>query len=150
MRRSERGNWFRGNWILMTLLAIALGIFGTFTFMGESASTAAQRFLVALATADSNTLADMSYFNPPKPRDEVKKEWEKSLEVGKFYRFVWVIKAQSSPVPGRASVQLMFTKDADKGNAYEENFSLDMLKDEGKWKVDVRGLSREMFPAMPR
>lgn len=140
----------RGNWILISLVSITLVIVGLVAFSGESATAASDRFLVALAKGDAETLTDMSYFTPERPREEVLKEWKKTLDIARYYRFAWMTKSSSSPGPGRAAVKLEFTRDATQGSAYSEGFSIDLVQVKGKWLVDVRSLSREMYPALPR
>lgn len=140
----------RVNWIVVTLLAIVLVLAALMVFSGESATSAAARFMTALSKGDVDGLADMSYFNPPRDRESVKKAWNRTLEIGKHYRFVWMIKSSKSPAPGRSSVTMEVTRDADKGTAYAENFSLDLIQQDGKWKVDTRSISRELYPALPR
>ena len=140
----------RGNWILVSLIAVVLGIVGLFVFSGESPLTASHKFLTALGKGDAETLTDMSYFEPARPRAEVLKDWKKTLESSKYYRFAWMLKSSTNPAPGRASVKMEFTRDFDQGSAYSENFSLDLIQQNGKWVVDVRSLSRELYPDLPR
>ena len=40
--------------------------------------------------------------------------------------------------------------DADHPGAYEELYELPMVKVGDDWKVDVRGISREFYPGLPR
>lgn len=140
----------RGNWIVISLVVVAAVIFSVFLFSGESPSVASERFMEALAKGDAEALTDMSYFSPERPRDKVLSDWKKTLEISKYYRFAWITKSSSSPAPGRASVKMEFTRDADKGSAYSEGFSLDLVQKNGKWLVDVKSLSRELYPALPR
>lgn len=140
----------RVNWIVVSLVAIVVVLAALFVLSGEAATSAAARFMTALSRGDAKTLAQMSYFNPKREESEIQAAWEKTLSIGKHYRFVWMIKAGKSPAPGRSSVTMEVTRDADKGTAYAENFSLDMLQVDGKWKVDIRSISRELYPALPR
>ncbi|MBS1723778.1 MAG: hypothetical protein JSS66_12600 [Armatimonadetes bacterium] len=145
MRRAGRGNW-----ILISLICLVLAIIGIVALAGESPSNVGNRFMRALARADVDTLVDLSYFNPPLSKDEIRKEWTKTLDISKYYRFVYQIKGNVRPTPDRATVSMMVMRNVERGMAYEENFSLDMVQVDGKWKVDVRSISREMYPALPR
>ncbi len=49
-----------------------------------------------------------------------------------------------------AAVSLSVWRNYFSGISYDEKFELPMIKQEGKWLVDVRGINREMFPALPR
>src|SRR5438874_2701163 len=104
----------RGNWILLALIVVIVAIVALVGFSGESATFAGNRFMSALATADAETLTDMSYFNPPRPREQVLSDWKKTLDIGHYYRFIWNIKSSKSPAPGRSSVQMDLTRDAEK------------------------------------
>lgn len=145
MKRSGRVNW-----IVVSLVAIVVVLGALFVFSGEAATSAAARFMTALSRGDAKTLAQMSYFNPPREEGDVQRAWERTLNIGRHYRFVWMIKASKSPAPGRSSVTMEVTRDADKGTAYAENFSLDLIQVDGKWKVDIRSISRALYPALPR
>lgn len=132
------------------MVAAVFAIVALATLSGETSSVAARRFMRALSNGDAKTLTEMSYFEPDRQKEEVLKSWERTLEVGRFYRFTWNIKNSKSPASGRSTVSMDFTRDADNPNSYGETFSLDMIQKNGKWMVDVKALSRDMFPALPR
>ena len=145
MRRAGRVHWLilATGAALLALVVIAL-------LASESPEGAAQKFMVALAKRDAKTLADRSYFTPKRERATVVADWEKTLDRAEFFRFVWRFKGYNELPNDRATVSMEFVRDAGTKWAYEENFSLDMVKEDGRWKVDVLGMSREMFPALPR
>jgi hypothetical protein len=140
----------RVNWIVLAVLVLAALIVTLALFGGEAPTTAANRFLLALGKGDVKTLADMSYFSPERPRQQVEADWRKTLTYARHFVFAWRVKSDRRPTPDRAIVALSFVKDAHKSGSYEENFILDMVKVGGKWKVDVQAINREMFPALPR
>jgi hypothetical protein len=140
----------RVNWIILSVLVLtALIVFLAF-FGGEAPSTAANRFLLALGKGDVETLTEMSYFKPERPREQVEADWKKTLSYSRHFLFMWRVKSDRRPTPDRAIVALLFVKDARRSGSYEENFILDLVKVDGKWKVDVQSINREMFPALPR
>lgn len=140
----------RVNWIVVALLLIVAAIFGLILTAGESPTTATVVFMNALGKGDVKTLADRSYFNPERSRDDIIKDWTKSIELGKYYRFIWKVDSDTRPTPDRATVKMTVMRDVDKGNAYDEPFSLDLIRQNGKWLVDVRSISRQLYPALPR
>lgn len=140
----------RINWLLAATAAVVLGIVAVFMSGGESARGAADRFMVALAKADVKTLADMSFYRPERPREQVEAEWKQTLEYGKYYRFIWQQRTEDRLGGDRARVGLAVVRNAADENAYEENFNIDLVKVDGKWKVDVASISRDMYPGLPR
>ncbi len=130
-------------------------IFGL-SFLGlDSPTSAASRFMGALASGDYKTVAATSQA-AKKPgesiedaRKRLEEEWKFAIETaGKHYRFRYRLLGQI--VTGdKGAVNMQVWKNYS-ASAYEENFDLPMVKDEGKWKVAVRGMSRKWYPAVPR
>jgi hypothetical protein len=139
----------RAHWTVVATAAVAALVAALVASSRESPQTAADRFLTALAKADAETLADLSYFDPPRQRDAVLGAWKDTLRRAEYFRFMWRIQGTTMLPGDRATVVLEFVRDAGTRFAYEENFSLDMVQHEGKWKVDVKAISREMYPALP-
>jgi hypothetical protein len=133
------------------LLGVVLVIVATVMFFAaaEGPTSIASRFLTALGTADSKTLAELSYMGD-QPEAETKKQWDKTLELSRHFLFAWRILGDSTPTPDTAVVRVSFVKNAREKDAYEEPIELPLVKDKGKWKVDVRSISRELYPALPR
>lgn len=145
MRRAGRVHWLvlaTGAIILLLAVFVVLG--------SESPEASAQKFMVALAKQDAETLADRSYFKPKRDRKAVVEQWKKTLDRAEYFSFVWRFKGTTVLPNDRATVLMEFVRDAGSKWAYEENFSLDLVKEDGRWKVDVLGISREMYPALPR
>lgn len=145
MRRTGRAHWTVVALVGLAALAAVLLLVRT-----DSPQAAADRFLTALAKGDAKTLAEMSFFDPARDAARVEADWRKTLDRGEYFRFVWRQKATNLLPGDRATVAIQFVRDAGTRYAYEENFSLDLLRRDGRWKVDVLGLSREMYPALPR
>jgi hypothetical protein len=112
----------------------------------KSPMTAADEFMRALAKGDVDTLVAMSYTSQPK--DELREDWDFAVnKAGKYYQFMYKLKYMKQNDPNNAVVAMDLEK---RSVGYAENFQLSMVKDAGEWKVDVRSISRNMFPALPR
>lgn len=145
MRRAGRVHW------LVLATGVAVLVLAVLALLSaESPEGAAQKFMTALAKQDAQTLADRSYFRPARDKGQVIEAWKKTLNRAEYFRFVWRFKGSTVLPNDRATVNMEFVRDAGTRWAYEENFSLDMVKEGGRWKVDVLGMSREMYPALPR
>lgn len=136
----------------MLVAVIVLGGFiGAVLFMGrESMSSTCGRFLSALSSGDIDTLVATSYAGTKTP-EEMRKEWEFTInEAAPYYRFIYKIENSREQGSTGGSVAIRFWKNATSSGSYDEQFDIPMVKTDGGWKVDVRGISREMFPALPR
>jgi hypothetical protein len=137
---------------LMGLLSVfAFGvIIAVFFFGKESLTSVGARFMNALAKGDVDTLTKMTYSGNRSP-ENIRKEWEFAVHnAGKYYNFRWNIVAASQADANNGSVRLQVVRNADNPSSYEENFALPLVKVGDEWKVDVKGISREMYPALPR
>ncbi len=106
--------------------------------------------MTALSKGDVDTLTKMSLLGD-KTEPEMHKEWEFAVNTaGKHYRFFWRITSELVSDENSGSVRMQISRNIDSPSTYEEAFQLPMQKVNGEWKVDVRGISREMFPALPR
>lgn len=136
--------------LVLLLSLCALLALGTvlFFFKGESYTQAASRFMDALARADTANLAKLSYIDG---NDEatLKTKWDQTMKYSSHFKFTWSVKTSTETGADSAVVTLNFWRAPDLGG-YEEKFELPMLKKNGQWLVDVRGISRQMFPALPR
>lgn len=116
---------------------------------GESASSVSARFMGALAKGDYKTLAKLSYI-PDRSQQELEEKWKFTTEVGKHYLFLYRLGATLEQGPRTATTNLSVTRNAMTGGSFEENFPIPLTRQEGKWKVEVRGLSRKLYPSLPR
>ncbi|RYG34446.1 hypothetical protein EON81_15510 [bacterium] len=146
MRNRQAG---RVNFIAIGAVACLLMIIAVFALGKQSPTEVGVKFMSALATGDSATLTDLTYLGET-PKEEVRKEWDfATQEAGKYYRFVWKVTGYSQPSDQEASIRLQVIRNLESGG-YEENFQLPLIKQNDKWFVDVRAISREMYPALPR
>ena len=135
--------------LLIVIVCIAI-LSLVYVFSQESLNTVASRFMSALSTGDVNALTENSYVGT-ESKDEIHKQWDYAVnDVAKYYRFTWRITGSMQQSEDSGAVRLSVAKNADSPGAYEENFALPVIKVNGKWLVDVRNISRDMYPALPR
>lgn len=146
MRMKRSG---RTSIVIVVVVALIAAIVILFLMAGESPSGVAGRFLIALAKGDSKTLAELSHMDGLS-QPEIEQKWKDTKEVTKYWAFNYSIRDTKELDPTTATVALGWYKDATSPNTYEEKYELPMIKKDGKWKIDVRGISREMYPALPR
>jgi hypothetical protein len=127
---------------------LVIGFFFSTVFAPATPEAVASRFLDALARGDTKTLTETSFIPSVEPA-ELEKKWVATMEVGKYYRFIWRI--QRANINGdTASVVMGFTRDSDSNVSYEENLELPLEKVNGQWKVSVSEMDNKIFPALPR
>jgi hypothetical protein len=134
---------------LIILVVVAVAAVAIFLLAGESPSGVASKFLIALARKDAKEVAALSYMGPIDEAEKVKR-WQKTLEATKYWRFNYAITDTSQQDANNATVRMKWIKAADQGGAFEEKYELPMVKKDGNWKVDVRAISREMYPSLPQ
>ncbi len=140
-RRSGKIHWMYAVGLLGILVIVAF-----FFRMGETPSSAGTKFMDALARGDAKTLTELSYAEG-EPAESVQKKWEYTLAYpAKHYVFRWQTKADQ----GINAEQATYIVDLDRQAGYLEPFEIPMVKDQGRWKVDLYQLDRTMFPGLPR
>lgn len=145
MKRSGKVHWM----VLVGLVGI-LAIAFLLLFSKESASVAAQRFMMALAKGDVETLTKMSSM-PGRTEEDIRKQWEfATKEAGPYYRFVWQINRSNDSGPNTSAVVMDVLRNATDAQSYQEKYELPMIKENGVWKVEVSSISRGLYPALPR
>lgn len=145
MNRSGRASWVLIAGLVGVGLVIAILFLG-----GESPTAAAGKFMTALSKGDVRTLTDLSYLSGEN-KDQIERQWDYAVNVaGPYYRFKYSIRSERIVDSNDAAVSLSVWRNYFSGISYDEKFELPMIKQEGKWLVDVRGINREMFPALPR
>jgi hypothetical protein len=139
----------RGRVSLLTIFVIlGLLILVGIVVSSDRADTperAAREFMNALATNDAPKLAANSYMDTATP-DEVLAKWEATCKATKYYRFQWAIKAETTTSDTTGAVTIgMFPQ-----GGQDLDFRIPVVKQKGTWYVDVRSISREFFPFLPR
>jgi len=144
-RRAGRVNFLA---VLGILGILIIGVF--FVIGGESASSVASRFFTALARGDAKALANVSYMPGLAPA-EIEKKWEYTTQVvAPHYPFRWEVVNESRADETNAAVTIKMWKNFGDSGSYDERFGVPMVRQDGKWLVDVRGIPRKMFPGLPR
>jgi hypothetical protein len=128
-----------------------------FVFAKEGPENKAVKFMDALARHDVDKLVEYSYIGKTEPTEietrkkHLREEWDFAVNTaGKHYYFVWRATATVKASDTHASVTLQVNRTPLGGGGSEEKFELPMELEGGNWKVDVGGISSEMFPALPR
>jgi hypothetical protein len=125
-------------------------IVGLLFFSRESPSAAGTRFMIALQDHDVDTLTKMSKMDKTSEAD-IRKQWDFAVNTAeKYYQFAFKIEGSAQSSESTASVKVRMIHDSDHPGSYDELTELPMIKDNGEWKVDVRGLSREFYNCLPR
>ncbi len=137
---------------LLTILAIVavLMVVGLLSFSKESLDSVGNRFLQALYAGDVKTLTEMSYLDND-TEEEMRKKWDFSVNTaGKYYKFSYQITAARQLSDNTGQITMQYVKDATNPAAYPEKYELPLIKVGDKWKVDVKSMARDMYPALPR
>jgi hypothetical protein len=134
-------------------LAAAVGVIIVIFIMmfgQESLTSVGARFMSALAKGDVETLTKMSVLGNTS-QDQLQKEWDFAVHTaGRHYAFKWRITSSMQQTPTAGAVMMQISRNAASPGTYDEGFQLPLQKVNGVWKVDVRGISREMYPDLPR
>ncbi len=135
---------------LLLGVVVAIVALVVILFLGQKGpAETGSRFMDALARGDVDGLVATSYA-PGKSQDELRKDWEFATKsVAKHYMFYWKVTSSSQTNDTDAVVRLAVQKNYGPGS-YDENYGLPLHKVEGDWRVDATGISREMYPALPR
>lgn len=145
MRRAGRAHLIVILGLVGAVAAVALFLSGD-----ESPRFAANRFLTSLLHGDVDTLVEMTYY-PDKSKDEIRKQWEYATQVaGKHYLFAWKITTENKASEDRAAVRMFLYRNSETTDSYEEKYGLPMVRQDGKWLVDVQNMPRILYPALPR
>lgn len=130
------------------ILCVALFI-ALFAFGKESLTSVGSRFMSALGKGDVDTLTSMTYLGNSTP-EEVRKQWDFAVNhAGKYYNFHYRITSAAASDDKTAAVNMQLMKNSDQPGSYEEAFEIPLVKVGDEWKVDVRGMSTEIYPGLP-
>ena len=146
MRMKRSG---RVSFVLVIAIAVVVGAIALFMMAGESPSGIAGRFLTALAKGDTKTLAELSYMDGLS-QAEIESKWKETHESSKYWVFAFAIKDVKEQDANNATVNLDWFKDLGGIQPDEGKAELPMVKRDGTWKVDVRAISRNMYPFLPQ
>jgi hypothetical protein len=137
---------------ILTIAAVVsvLLVLGMLFLGKESVTSVGDRFLQALYRGDVDTLTKMSYLGND-TEDQMRKKWDFAVNhAGKYYLFAYRITGGRQLSEDSAQVTLQYVKDAANPASYEEKYEIPLVKVGNEWKVDVKGMNRTMYPALPR
>ncbi|MFM9873986.1 MAG: hypothetical protein ACKVQS_11040 [Fimbriimonadaceae bacterium] len=135
------------HWITIGGLLGLLLLAFVFLSAGDTPQSRAAIFMSALSRGDYKTLADSTIVEG-KSKEELEAAWKKTVEDAKYYRFTFEIRGMQ-PTGDTAQIRMGVWRNYTPG-AYDENFGLDMVKKGKRWYVRGNGISREMYPFLPR
>lgn len=136
--------------LFLGVVVAVVALFGLILFNKKGPGEAAATFMDGLARGDVNTLVATSYA-PGKSPEELREDWQFATQkVAKHYLFRWKITSSNVVDDDNATVRLSVERNLGNGGSYEENYGLPLHRKDGEWKVDASGISREMYPALPR
>lgn len=145
MKQSGRASLMTIAAIVAVLLVVGLMFLGK-----ESVTSVGDRFLKALYFGDVETLTKMSYLGND-TEDQMRKKWDFAVNrAGKYYLFAYRITGGKQVSDDTAQVTMQFIKDAANPGSYEEKYEIPLVKVGNEWKVDVKGMNRTIYPALPR
>lgn len=114
----------------------------------ESLGSVGARFMEALSKGDVNTLTDMTYAGV-ESQDQIRGQWTEAVGVSKYYNFTWKVLGADQSDPKSGAVRLSVVRDATNPGGYEQNYQLPLVRVGNEWKVDIRDVSRELYPDLP-
>jgi len=131
-------------------VAMALILVAIFVFAGRGSPTStAQEFMEALARGDTAKLTDLTYIRNG-DKEAMRKGYDFAThEAGQNYSFLWRVKDEHQADANDASVQLSVIRNARGMASFEENFEIPLVRQDGKWLVDVGGINDLLYPALP-
>lgn len=133
---------------------IVIGVIGLIAIpiimlmIGQSPEAAARDFMNALTKHDVQRLTQMSYLPDADP--PLEQQWKLAFERAPNYVFGWQMEGSDKLGPDQAVVKILVIEL--RGPQLHENptVNMPMVRRDGEWKVDLRSLTREFFPALPR
>lgn len=142
----ERG---RASIIIVAGLVSAIAVVILFFASRESPTSVAAQFMQALVKADAAKLAELSYMPPDKP-EVIRQKWEATLKDAQYYKFYWEILGREDVTDTKSNILMDVIRNIALKESYPEPFRLELVKVDGKWLVEVRKISRAMYPFLPR
>ena len=130
---------------LASIIGLVLALFVVRGNPGETAT----KFMDALARSDLETLVEVSYI-PGTSEAQLREKWEKTLHIGRNFAFTWQILSQTQNSDTSAVAFMTILPDLNNPQAFELKIQLPMELVDGEWKVDLRRVPRDIYPALPR
>lgn len=138
----------RVHWLGLVALVGIIGLLVLIAFSGSSPASAAGAFMTALAKGDVDKLTDLTY-QGQKTKDQIQKDWDFTVhKASPYYRFTWQMKDEHFMSDKEATVKMDLYRNLGP-SSYPEHFELPLQKVDGKWKIRVESINREMYPFLP-
>ena len=137
---------------IITILAIVSVVLlvGLLSLSRESLTSVGSRFMVALKEGNVEQLTKMSYLGNGS-EEEMRRDWELAVNTaGRYYKFEFRILGATQESSDTASVRTQVIRDSDRPGSFEENFQIPLVRVGDEWKVDVRSISSQLYPGLPR
>lgn len=137
---------------LLGLLGLAF-LFAYVVFFGfgsRSPEQAMSEFMTALAERDIERLMEVTVID--RPYKPLREQWDFCLNVAaRGLPFAWRTGDARQLSENRAYVEV-FMIEFSVGGAKEsdEPYRIPLVRDGGRWKVDLAGVPRDFFPGLPR
>lgn len=135
---------------VVAVLCIA-GVLGVLIFgrSGNTPAGAVNSFFRALGDGDVDGVIKSSYLGD-EPEDRAREKWKETIHNAEYWRFAWQIKETFTTDPEQAAVVIDMYKNFGVKQQEAEHYQVPVTKIDGTWKVDAKGLNREMYPSLPR
>lgn len=159
LMRDMRRQLGKINFLVLGLAMMVIMFVAALALAKESLESTGVRFMDALARHDVEKLVELSYIGETDVtkidarKKRLREEWDFSVNTaGKYFSFAWRVTSgtKSSEKSGAVTVQVIRNLKGGSVGGYEEKFELPMEFEDGKWKVEVGAINRDMFPALPR
>ncbi len=138
----------RVHWIGLAAMVGIVALIVLVLMSGTSATAVASTFMEALAKGNVQKLTDLTY-QGQKSKDQIKKDWDFTVnQASPYYRFSYQVKEEHLQNDNEGTVRLDVFRNLGP-SSYAEHFELPMQKVDGKWKVRVEAINREMYPFLP-
>jgi len=149
MKRAGKVHWLVATGLAGAVIAV-VAVVASSVFADTPRRVAAE-FMVALARGDAERLAQLSFIEGVSEQELVER-WKYTVEIGRHYRFRYTIKSvtTSETEENVASAEVLMVRNSDSTSPYEEIYGLPLEKVDGVWKIDLAGIDRRIYPAMPR
>lgn len=134
--------------IVVGCLGVAFLIFLMFSAKSGPSGTAVD-FMDALGTRDVDRLVRLTYA-PNQSPEQIRKNWDFSMEAGKSYRFTFKLGTVTETGPDTASAKVLVSHFTNSPSPTDDTYDLGMVKEKGAWKVEVTSLNRDLYPGLPR
>lgn len=143
-RRSGKVHWMG----VTTIVALVL-VLGLIFKQGDTPSAGAARFMKALAAGDVDQLTENSFLDGLSEQ-ELKQQWTTTVkDYLPHFLFLYTFTTEETNSDKLATVKMRYRPELDNDSGYERNLGVQLELVNGRWKVDIGSIDREIVPALP-